>query len=202
MFFRYLTTTLALLAALVASADGFVAPNKVASAVRHHSSTRPSSLSRPVIRKSAIQKAEPEDSLSTESSSPKFSSPLDKPILAVLDLVALLVFAGVGKASHATDGSLDLLAVGVTAFPFIFSWLATSFFTGVYGPIDSQKWLQSSFQQTLQGWIVAIPIGCVGRGLIKGYVPPVPFLIVTMIATLIMLGATRTAYHFVTAEKE
>jgi hypothetical protein len=104
----------------------------------------------------------------------------------MLDLAALLVFAGIGKASHAADGSLDLLVVGITAFPFVVSWLApTSFFTGVCGSIDSQKWLQSSFQQTPQGWIVAIPLGCVGRGLIKGYVPPVPFLIVTMIATLI-----------------
>jgi hypothetical protein len=204
MFVLHLITTLALLAALLASADGFVTPNKVAFAVGHHSSTQPLPLSRPVIRKSMIQKAEPQDIVSsTESSPSKSSSPLDKPVLAVLDLVALLVFAGVGKASHATDGSLDLLAVGITAFPFMISWLATSFFTGVYGPIDSQKWLQSSFQQTLQGWIVAIPLGCVGRGLIKGYVPPTPFVIVTMIATLVMLGLTRTAYHyFVTVEKE
>jgi hypothetical protein len=202
MFVRYFTTTLALLAALLANADGFVTPNKVVFAVGHHSSTQPLSLFRSGIRQSMIQKAEPENSFSTESSSPKSSSPLEKPVLAVLDLVTLLVFAGVGKASHASDGNLDLLAVGITAFPFIVSWLATSFFTGIYGPIDSQKWLQSSFQQTLQGWIVAIPLGCVGRGLIKGYVPPASFVIVTMIATLVMLGVTRTAYHFVTTEKE
>jgi hypothetical protein len=229
MFVRYLLTTSTLLAlllaaALLTSADGFVTSNnKVAFAtIGHRSSPQPLALtlSRHAIRKeSVIQKAEPENSLSNESSSasssssspPKSSSssPLDKPVLAVLDLVVLLVFAGIGKASHASDGSLDLLAIGITAFPFIVSWFATSFFTGVYGPIDDdddEQWLQSSsFQQTLQGWIVAIPLGCVGRGLIKGYIPPAPFVIVTMVATLVMLGATRSAYQFVTsrtAEKE
>jgi Protein of unknown function (DUF3054) len=129
---------------------------------------------------------------------------LDRPLLAILDLVALLVFAAIGKASHAAGDGTSLVqeasAVALTALPFILSWFATSFVTGVYQTIekdDDDNWLTSSWKQTAKGWIVAVPLGCVGRGLIKGYVPPVPFVIVTMIATLVILGLTRMAYNFV-----
>jgi hypothetical protein len=130
---------------------------------------------------------------------------LDRPVLATLDLIALLVFAAVGKASHAAGDGTSILqeatAVVLTASPFIASWLGTSFVTGVYQTmnlkINGEGWLAWSWKQTIQGWIVAIPLGCVGRGLIKGYFPPIPFVIVTMVATLVILGLTRTAYHFV-----
>jgi hypothetical protein len=134
---------------------------------------------------------------------------LDRPVLATLDVIALLVFAAIGKASHAAgDGTSiaqETLAVVWTALPFIVSWLTTSYFTGVYQTLDPKTnnnssdntWLACSWKQTFQGWIVAIPLGCVGRGLIKGYVPPLPFVIVTMLATLIILGLMRTAYDFV-----
>jgi hypothetical protein len=55
------------------------------------------------------------------------STPLDRPVLALVDLASLLVFAGVaGKASHAPDGSYDLIAVASVAFPFCVSWFLTS----------------------------------------------------------------------------
>jgi hypothetical protein len=146
------------------------------------------------------------------------SSPLDKPILAALDLISLLVFAAVGKSSHASNGSLDLVAVLAVAFPFVVAWFSTSFLTGVYSSLDLDNvsssvseeqgsssppsWLTQSWIQTAKGWIVAIPLGCVGRGLIKGYVPPLPFVIVTMIATLVILGGTRTAYNFITVGRK
>lgn len=148
---------------------------------------------------------------SSSSSSLSLASPLDQPILASLDLAALVVFAAVGKASHASDGSLDLWAVIQTAFPFVLAWFSTSFLTGVYSnlasassssssssSLENNEWLIESWKQTAVGWIIAMPLGCVGRGLIKGYTPPVPFVIVTMIATLILLGGTRTLYYYLT----
>ena len=128
-------------------------------------------------------------------------SAIDRPVLALLDLVSLLVFAGIGRASHASDGSIDVLATCQTALPFIVAWFTSSFFTGVYGPVgddDTSNVLVQSWKQTAKGWIVAVPLGCVGRGLIKGYVPPVPFVVVTMIATLVILGTTRMLYNIVT----
>eukprot|EP00536_Pseudo-nitzschia_multiseries_P001061 jgi/Psemu1/300497/fgenesh1_kg.13_\ len=122
------------------------------------------------------------------------SSPLDRPVLSAIDAASLLVFAGIGKASHsAVDGSLDPLAVLATAFPFLVSWFLVAPLVGSYKP-DATKDVPSAAAQSARAWIIAVPLGCVLRGLIKGYVPPLPFVIVTMIATLVILGAGRVGY--------
>ena len=129
------------------------------------------------------------------------TTPFDKPILASLDFVSLVTFAAIGKASHSADGSLDIGAVLTTAFPFLFSWFATSPLTGIYNEISRKgkenNELLGACKMTLKGWVVAVPLGIVGRGLIKGYMPPVPFIIVTMIATLVILTAVRLLYTIV-----
>lgn len=138
--------------------------------------------------------------------STSLSSFLDKPALAKLDILALVGFAAIGKASHtAADGSIDPFAVVVTAFPFVTAWLATSPITEVYKDLEidtaaSNKIdiAKSALVQTAKGWAVAVPLGCVLRGLIKGYVPPLPFVIVTLVATLVILGAVRVVYAFAT----
>lgn len=128
------------------------------------------------------------------------SSPLDQPLLALLDVISLCIFAGIGKASHAPDGSIDLGAVLITAFPFVTSWIVTSPLTGVYKPLQYEDDAELStiakvsLSQTATGWALAIPLGCALRGIIKGYIPPIPFVIVTLISTLIILGAVRTIY--------
>ena len=127
-----------------------------------------------------------------------FSTPLDRPLLALVDMVALLVFAGIGKASHAPDGSLDLLAVATVAFPFALSWFITSPITGVYdAPDDYERKgnvVQDAFIKAGKGWIVGVPLGCVLRSVIKGYAAPLPFVVVTMIATLVLLGGARALF--------
>ena len=146
----------------------------------------------PSVRSSATCLA-----LQKDSEDPDFSlsTPLDRPVLAAVDLVSLLVFAGVGKASHAPDGSLDILAVASVAFPFVLSWFLTSPVTGVYTADErGGNLIQDAFLKTGKGWIVAIPLGCVLRGIIKGYVPPLPFVVVTLIATLFILGAARVLF--------
>jgi hypothetical protein len=119
-------------------------------------------------------------------------SPLDRPVLAALDFAAILLFALVGTASHAKDG-IDLLAVVAVAVPFWISWFLVTPFLGLYSDkatIDTM----GAFLKATKGWIVAVPLGCVLRGIIKGYVPPIPFIVVTMIATLVMIGGTRVVY--------
>jgi len=135
----------------------------------------------------------------SEESQIKLSLPQDKPILAILDFCSLAAFAAIGKASHAADGSIDIGAVLITALPFLVSWFATSPFTGVYAdtPTKENDGIFDVTKVVAKGWIVAVPLGCVGRGLIKGYVPPLPFVIVTMIATLVILTAVRLIYSFI-----
>jgi len=122
------------------------------------------------------------------------SSPLDRPVLSAIDAGALLIFAGVGKASHsAVDGSLDIFAVLVTAFPFLVSWFLVAPLVGSYTP-DATKDVKSAAIQTAKGWALAVPLGCVLRGVIKGYIPPTSFVVVTMIATLVILSMGRVGY--------
>ena len=125
------------------------------------------------------------------------STPLDRPVLAAVDVVALLGFAAVGKASHSADGSLDIGAVASVAFPFVTSWLLTSPLTGVYTEdAKDGNVVSESFLKAAKGWIIAVPLGIALRGVIKGYVPPLPFCIVTMIATLVIVGGARVLFAF------
>ena len=116
-----------------------------------------------------------------------------RPGLALLDLTSLLIFAAIGKASHTADGSIDFTSVLVTALPFIVSWFSVSPLLGSYDRLATQD-TGGAFLYTARGWCLAIPLGCVLRGIIKGYVPPTPFVIVTMISTLVILGGSRALY--------
>jgi Protein of unknown function (DUF3054) len=133
------------------------------------------------------------------------SSPLRDPVLATLDVVCLLGFAAIGKASHAANGSIDPSAVLITGFPFVTAWLATSPFTGIYSKLlvvpDAATKVDIAKQATIQtakGWALAIPLGCALRGIIKGYVPPLPFVMVTLVATLVILVTVRVLYAVAT----
>ena len=130
----------------------------------------------------------------------------DNPFLATLDFVSFLIFASVGKASHSSDGNLDILGIVWTALPFIFAWFVTSPLTGIYQSTiiaDTKKeQLIESLKVTIQGWIVAIPLGCAIRGCIKGYIPPLPFVFVTMISTLVILGLLRGTYAMFTVNND
>ncbi len=122
------------------------------------------------------------------------STPLDRPILSLVDAVMIVSFAAVGKASHSTvDGSLDLVAVVQTAAPFLLSWFAVSPLLGCFTPMATGDWKASTITTT-KAWILAIPLGCVLRGIIKGYVPPIPFVVVTLIATWVLLVGGRSVY--------
>ena len=122
-------------------------------------------------------------------------TPLDRPLLAMVDLASLVTFSAVGKASHAADGSIDVGAVALVALPFVSAWFLTSPFTGVYAPDDRDTNLvKDAFFKAGKGWIVAVPLGCVLRGVIKGYVPPVPFVLVTLVATLVIIGGARVLF--------
>ena len=73
--------------------------------------------------------------------------------------------------------------------------MLTSPLTGVYTcDSDDGNVVSESFIKTAKGWIVAIPLGICLRGLVKGYIPPVSFAVVTMIATLVILGGARVLF--------
>mmetsp|Transcript_61145 Transcript_61145/g.70301 ORF Transcript_61145/g.70301 Transcript_61145/m.70301 type:complete len:273 (-) Transcript_61145:60-878(-) len=120
--------------------------------------------------------------------------PWDRPVLSTIDAVSLLIFAGIGKASHsAVDGSIDMGAVLVTAVPFLVSWFLLSPWVGCFTPEATQD-VPAAAVQAAKGWIVAVPVALLLRAIIKGYVPPLPFVIVTLLATLVILSIGRVGY--------
>ena len=124
-------------------------------------------------------------------------TPLDRPLLAIIDTISLTIFAAIGKSSHSSDGSLDILSVLITAFPFITVWLATAPITAVYSPDyknEKSNVIASVLMKVMGGWLLAVPLGIVLRGVLKGYVPPTPFIVVTLLATLIILVGVRILF--------
>lgn len=158
--------------------------------------------------RSSVAVAQSKGGGETSSSGDNISSPFRDPALATLDVVCLMAFAAIGKASHAPDGSMDPSAVLMTAFPFVTAWLATSPLTGVYSELPDAKRdnkamvAKQAMVQTAKGWALAVPLGCALRGVIKGYVPPMPFVIVTLVTTLVILGTVRVLYAVATASQD
>ncbi|CAM9424985.1 unnamed protein product [Discosporangium mesarthrocarpum] len=111
--------------------------------------------------------------------------------LAMGDVVTLVLFAYIGRSSHGMV-SVDLSVLG-TALPFIVGWLGVSPLLGAYTNTATAS--QGEMAKTLlPAWAVSIPIGIALRGVIKGEIPPVPFAVVAMISTLVLLGAWRALY--------
>ena len=138
-----------------------------------------------------------DSSIDSSSGLQKIYTPINRPLLAVVDTISLVVFAAIGKSSHSANGDLDIFAVLMTAFPFVTAWLSTSPLTGVYSPDDTSddsNVIVSTGMKVVKGWAVAVPLGIALRRAITGYVPPTPFIIVTLISTLVILVGVRVLF--------
>jgi hypothetical protein len=111
--------------------------------------------------------------------------------LYVGDIVMLLIFAAIGRGNH--NEGLDILALLGTAAPFIISWTVTSSFLGAYTreATASQGNIAGGL---LPAWAVSVTGALAVRGFIKGYIPPTPFIIVSLVSTLVLLYLWRTVY--------
>lgn len=140
-------------------------------------------------------------------------------LLYGIDALMFLIFAALGKASHSTASGFQWIDIASTAAPFLAAWFVTSPFTGVFNDLEYKKdtdatennikndngngvdiktLVLASLGQTAKGWAVAVPLGCVARGIVKGCAPPVPFVVVTLIATLILLSGSRALFAVLT----
>lgn len=114
--------------------------------------------------------------------------------LAVGDAACLVLFAAIGRADHAREDGGSALA---TAAPFLIAWLAAAPPLGAYRDRDS---LASAALIPLPAIAVAVPAGCAARGLLQGYMPALPFWIVSAIAITVLTLIWRVGY-FLTIDK-
>lgn len=127
----------------------------------------------------------------TRVSQRNFGDLSSRPGLVFGDTLALFAFATIGRNSH--NEGVDVLGIISTAAPFVLSWLAMSPFLGAYTrkATASQTQLASGL---LLSWAVSMPVALAVRGALKGAVPPVPFIGVSMVATFALLYLWRTLY--------
>lgn len=109
-------------------------------------------------------------------------------LLPLGDTLALILFATMGRASHAEG--LDVVGVAETAAPFVLGWILAGTFTGAYRE-DATDTPRSAAVVTARTWIVGIPVGLLLRMLYLRRGVPVSFAIVTMLTTLALLGLWR-----------
>jgi hypothetical protein len=136
---------------------------------------------------------------SLQSTDNTYDTLWERPLLLACDVLGLLIFASIGKAAHTSSGDLDISAILLTALPFVIAWVGATPLLGLYnGDATSMEEGEGIISPPIvrlsKGWIVSVPLGIVLRGIVKGYTPPLPFVIVTMISTWLILATVRYAY--------
>ena len=115
----------------------------------------------------------------------------NRPVLAAGDMLALTIFAYIGRASHGS-GSIDL-GVLATAAPFAAGWIGIAPLLGAY-TAEATSSQGAMVRSLLTSWGVAVPAGIALRAWAKGEVPPTPFVVVSMAATFVVLAVWRGVY--------
>lgn len=111
--------------------------------------------------------------------------------LAAGDLVALVIFAALGRRSHGEAAGLGAaLELARTALPFVVGWFAVAPFAGAFDPRRTAG-VGPMLRATLLGWAGGLGVGAVVRALLIGRLSPVSFYVVTFIVALALLGAWR-----------
>lgn len=110
------------------------------------------------------------------------------------DLIALMVFAAIGRRSHAEAAGFDsLIQIARTGSPFIIGWLLVSPWLGAYRRRNTSRPLDM-LNTTAVAWTAAIPVGAVLRALFIGRFSPLSFYLVTYLVALLILVGWRLVW--------
>ena len=116
------------------------------------------------------------------------------------DSAALVAFAAIGRASHGESlWPLELLS---TAGPFLGAWLAAAPLAGGFSDAARGSQPGPAALEAAKSWAVGIPAGLALRALLKGQLPPVPFVLVTLLSTGVLLVGWRTALAALTPARD
>lgn len=78
-------------------------------------------------------------------------------------------------------------------------WFTIAPFLGAF-TLEAMSSPKAAATAAAKCWAVATSIGLAIRGASKGYVPPTPFIIVSFVATFVVLVGWRTAFAAVTKQ--
>lgn len=117
--------------------------------------------------------------------------------LAIGDVIAFLVFAAIGRASHAEAAGLDaIVQIAETASPFLIGWMIVAPLLGAYRS-DIITAPRTMATRTSLAWLLAWPIGLGLRALIRQSGIPLVFALITGVTVLLILLIWRSIFAFV-----
>jgi hypothetical protein len=109
--------------------------------------------------------------------------------LALIDLLAVLVFAAIGRRSHEED--LAVVGIAVVAAPFVLGALV--------GALASRSWRDPlSWRSGVAVWLGAVVVGLLLRWAFVD-TPPLSFIIVATISLAVLVLGWRGVVRAVTA---
>lgn len=114
--------------------------------------------------------------------------------LAAGDVVALLIFAALGRGSHGLATGLGAVAeTATTAAPFIAGWLLTAPWLRAFSP-EATRGVPAMLRTTAIAWLPALAAGAVLRAAAIGRLSPWTFYLVTLLVGLALLAGWRAAF--------
>lgn len=115
-------------------------------------------------------------------------------LLAGGDVMALLLFAAIGRFSHGFS-VFDTETLR-TADPFIAGWFLGGYFLGGYAEDGrGMNGLPKAVIAAAKSWALGIPLGIIIRAVTAGHFPPYNFIIVTMGSTAVLLIGWRAILY-------
>jgi hypothetical protein len=111
-------------------------------------------------------------------------------LVSGVDIVALLLFAAIGRQTHAESN--QVFALLSTALPFIVSWLIVSALTGLDRPQPFKRWIVF----TLAWAPLSALIGLALRAIWLQRAIPLTFAIITLCVTTFMLLIVRVLFSY------
>ena len=120
--------------------------------------------------------------------------------LVVGDTAAFLIFASIGRLGH--HEALSLTASFETALPFLMGWFVAAPLLGGFSRDAQGGNVGSALGAAAKSWALAIPLGIAVRSVMREYVPDKSFVIVSFVATAVLLLGWRAAAAALTQEED
>ncbi|MFM2033130.1 MAG: hypothetical protein RLZZ297_1895 [Chloroflexota bacterium] len=109
-------------------------------------------------------------------------------LIIVADIVALFLFAAIGRQTHSETN--QLIAVLSTGMPFVVAWLAVSGLSGLHRPQPFKRWIVTTL-----GWApIATLVALALRSMLLGKPILVTFAIVSVAVTTLFLVLVRVLF--------
>jgi Protein of unknown function (DUF3054) len=123
-------------------------------------------------------------------------------LLIAGDVLAFLIFAAIGRASHNEAAGFTALAqVAETAAPFAIGWFVAAPLIGAFRAevvVRPRRMLA----RTALAWLLAWPLGLLLRALIRQTGIPFSFAIVTLITNLLILLGWRGVFTWLASRRD